>query len=182
VDATVARFGKFDVLVNNAGISPNFSIEDTTFEMWHRILSVNLDGAFLGTRIAIQHMKQWGGGSIVNISSIGAKTPSPASAGYCSSKAGVCVLSKSAALHCAVNRYNIRVNSVLPGPVATDMVNLLRDNPATRKNYDQMLAALPLARLATPAEVANTVVFLASDASSYITGADLVVDGAYSCW
>jgi NAD(P)-dependent dehydrogenase (short-subunit alcohol dehydrogenase family) len=182
IGQTLARFGRLDIMVNNAGISPNFTIEDTTVETWRHVMSVNLEGTFLGTKFGIEAMKRSGGGSIINISSIGAKTPSPGSFPYATSKAGICTLTKAAALHCATQSYNIRINSVLPGPVATDMVAAWRDNPATRANYDQMLAALPLKRLAKPEEVAAAVVFLASDASSYMTGADVIVDGAYSCW
>ena len=181
VTATVERFGRLDILVNNAAISESQSIEETTLAAWRRTMAANLDGPFLGTKLAIETMRYSGGGSIVNICSMAAEITSAVNTAYSASKAGVRLLTKSAALHCAEQGYNIRVNSVSPGAIDTDMLKLLRDNPETRHVYDQMLESMPLKRLARPEEIANAVVFLASDESSYCLGTDMMVDGAFTC-
>jgi NAD(P)-dependent dehydrogenase (short-subunit alcohol dehydrogenase family) len=180
--STLARFGRLDVLVNNAGISPFMSIEEASLQDWRRVMAVNSDSAFLGTKAAIGVMKSTGGGSIINIASISAKVTAPPVPAYSASKAAICMLSKSAALHCATQNYNIRINSVLPGPVATDMVVSFRNDPEHRAAYDRMIEGMPMHRLAEPNEIAKVVVFLALDAPSYMTGADIIVDGGFSCW
>ncbi len=175
-----AELGPVSIVVNNAGIAAPGSAEDTTLADWQRIHAVNLDGVFLGTKHGILAMKAHGG-SIVNMSSIKAIAATSFSTAYDSSKGAVRIFSKSAALHCAESRYNIRVNSVHPGWVRTEMVEegmaKLEDGDAL---MDQIRALHPIGRFGEPEEIANAVLFLASDEASFITGAELVVDGGYT--
>jgi 3(or 17)beta-hydroxysteroid dehydrogenase len=177
VRETDAEFG-LDILVNNAGIALLKDIENTSLDEWRRIHEVNLDGVFLGCKHAIAAMKRRGGGSIVNVSSIAGMIGHHSLAAYCSSKAGVRLLTKSVALHCARRGYNIRCNSVHPSFAATPMVDAMIENardPA--KMRDALTRAAPLGRLAEPIDVARTILFLASDESAFTTGAEFVVDG-----
>ena len=175
-----ADLGPVSIVVNNAGVAAPGSAEDTTLADWQRIHAVNLDGVFLGTKHGILAMKSHGG-SIVNMSSIKAIAATSFSTAYDSSKGAVRIFSKSAALHCAESRYNIRVNSVHPGWVRTEMVEegmaKLEDGDAM---MDQIRALHPIGRFGEPEEIANAVLFLASDEASFITGAELVVDGGYT--
>ncbi len=174
-------FGRLDVLVNSAGITLVKTIEETTLEEWRRVLDVNLTGTFLGTKAAIAAMKETGGGSIVNLSSVEGLVGNPHLPAYTASKAGVRLLSKSAALQCARAGYRIRVNSVHPGYIATPMTTdaiSLAPNPSALE--DRITRAHPLGRLGTADEVASGIVFLASDEASFITGTELVIDGGYS--
>lgn len=177
-DAVVAEFGRVDVLVNNAGIVLLKDIETTTLDDWRRLMAVNLDGTFLGCKHAIRVMKERGGGSIINLSSVAGIVGSGNLAAYSASKGAVRLLSKSVALHCARKGYNIRSNSVHPSfvetPMLRSMIAAARD-PA--KMEASFTAAAPLGRLAQPIDVARTVLFLASDESAFTTGAELVVDG-----
>ena len=176
-DAIVRDHGRLDVLVNNAGVVLLKDIEATTLAEWRDLMAVNHDGVFLGCKHAVRVMKE-GGGAIVNISSVAGLIGHPALAAYCASKGGVRLLTKSVALHCARRGYNIRCNSVHPSFVDTPMLDgmlTLTDDPAkTRSGWS---AAAPLGRLAQPAEVARTILFLASDESAFTTGAELVIDG-----
>ena len=179
VSEAVAKFGHLDILVNNAGIGEIGTIEDTSFEDWRRTMAVNLDGVFLGLRSAVKAMKGHGGGSIINISSIEGIVGNRLVAAYNASKGGVRILSKSAALHCAESGYGIRVNSVHPGFVPTTMVaNAAADAPPGFS--EEALRDTPLGRFGAPEEIANTVLFLASDEASFVTGAELVVDGGFT--
>jgi 3(or 17)beta-hydroxysteroid dehydrogenase len=177
-DAAVSEFGRLDVLVNNAGIALLKDIEATTLEEWRSLMAVNLEGVFLGCKHAVRVMKGHGGGSIVNMSSVAGIIGHGGLPAYCASKGGVRLLTKSVALHCARKGYNIRCNSVHPSfadtPMLQRMVASARDPEKTQANYR---AAAPLGRLARPIEVAQTVLFLASDESAFTTGAELVVDG-----
>jgi len=178
VDKTVAGLGRLDILVNNAGIGPLGSIEKTTLEEWRGVHAVNLDGVFLGCKHGIPHLRAAGGGSIVNMSSVAGLIGHPALAAYCASKGGVRLLTKSVALHCARRGYNIRCNSVHPSFADTPMLDSMlarTDDPA--KMRSAWSAAAPIGRLAQPAEVARTILFLASDDSAFTTGAELVIDG-----
>jgi NAD(P)-dependent dehydrogenase (short-subunit alcohol dehydrogenase family) len=167
------RYGKLDVLVNNAGILLRRSIEEMTVEEWDRIMAVNLKGVFLGTKAAIPAMRRAGGGSIINISSTAGLVGSPGgSSAYAATKGGVRLFTKATAIQHAKD--NIRCNSVHPGPVATDMIRDTLENPEL---WAQRLQRLPMARAATPEEVAYGVLFLASDESAYMTGSELVIDG-----
>jgi len=178
----VEAHGSLDVLVNNAGIVITGTAEDASLEDWQRTQRVNLDAVFLGTREAIRVMKSRGG-SIINISSIEGIIGDPMTAAYNASKGGVRVFSKSAALHCAAQGYGIRVNSVHPGFILTPMVqNALAAMPATEGAdfHARVLASIPVGAMGEPRDIANGVLFLASEESRYMTGAELVIDGGYT--
>jgi 3alpha(or 20beta)-hydroxysteroid dehydrogenase len=164
VQATLDAFGKLDVLVNNAAILKIRLIENTTAEAFRRLVDVNLTGTFLGVRSVIAPMRDAGGGSIVNISSTAGLVGTPGHGAYGAAKWGVRGLTKTAALELACDK--IRVNSVHPGPIETPMLP-----PGVNEN------AVPLSRYGTTADVAELVLFLASDASSFITGAEVSIDG-----
>jgi 3(or 17)beta-hydroxysteroid dehydrogenase len=177
-EAVVAEFGRIDVLVNSAGVALLKDIEATTFDEWRALMAVNLDGTFLGCKHAVRVMKERGGGSIVNMSSVAGLIGNGNLAAYSASKGGVRLLTKSVALHCARKGYAIRCNSVHPSFVETPMLRAMiaagRDPAKMEANC---VSAAPLGRLAQPVEVARTILFLASDESAFTTGAELVVDG-----
>ena len=175
LDAIQARYGRVDVLVNNAGIAAEGAIEDVTLEAWRRVMAVNLDGTFLGCKHAVRRMKQTGGGSIVNISSIGGLKGSMTGPAYGASKAAVWNLTRTVALSCARNGYGIRCNSLHPGLTHTPMMDRASPEMITR-----LVAGIPLGRLAEPLDIARAALYLASDESSYTTGTSLVVDGGYT--
>jgi len=181
ITETLQRFGRLDVLVNNARVALAKSVEETTVEDWRWLLSVNLDGVFLGTKFAIAAMKQSGGGSSVNLSSIEGIVGDPNLAAYNASKGGLRMLTKSAALHCASSGYNIRVNSIHPSYIWTPMVeNFLQsqgDVAAGRKHLDSLH---PIGHVGEPDDIAYAVVYLASDESKFITGTELIIDGGYT--
>ena len=174
--ATVERYGRLDVLVNNAGISGRSMVEDTRVEDWERVMDINAKGVFLGTRYAIPEMQKVGGGSIVNISSqlglVGTDNSSPQ---YQASKGAVRIFTKTTAIQYAAD--GIRANSVHPGPIVTPMTEERRADPATR---ELMLSRIPLARYGQPMDVAYGVLYLASDESSFVTGSELVIDGGWT--
>lgn len=180
VAATVARFGRLDVLLNNAGIAiTGQTLMTHSLETWRRTLSVNLDGVFLGLRHAGPAIAESGGGSVINVSSIMGKVASPGAAAYCASKGGVLMLTKAAALEWAP--LNIRVNSLHPGYIETPLVsNILREVEDGNAVRDLLISRHALGRLGAPREIADAVVFLASDESSFMTGSELVVDGGYT--
>ncbi|MBT3942443.1 MAG: glucose 1-dehydrogenase [Chloroflexi bacterium] len=175
VATTVSRFGKLDLLVNNAGISGS-DPDRTNTDAWDRLMEINAKGVFLGVKHAVPEMKKLGSGAIVNISSIsGVVGQEYVHMGYSASKGAVRLLTKSAAVQYASD--GIRINSVHPGvmdPMRTSKIT------ATSGVRDQMLATVPLGREGTRLEVANAVLFLASDEASYITGAELMVDGGFT--
>ena len=176
VETAVTRFGKLDVLVNNAGIVMRASIEDTSAGDWDRMLDVNAKGVFLGTKAAIPAMRRAGGGSIVNISSIsGMVGEQLASASYNASKGAVRTFTKSAAIQYA--KEGIRINSVHPGTIDTPMGHARLANPELQRQTE---ASHPMGRTGQPDEVAYGVLFLASDESSFMTGSELVIDGGYT--
>jgi NAD(P)-dependent dehydrogenase (short-subunit alcohol dehydrogenase family) len=175
VAAAVAAFGKLDVLVNNAGISGGIDPDPMSTEAFDRLMNVNAKGVFLGMKHAVPAMRQAGGGSIVNISSIsGIAGQSMVHMGYNGSKGAVRVMTKSAAVQFA--RDGIRVNSVHPGVLPPMRTSRVTADPAVRA---AMLKGVPMKREGRVEEVAHAVLFLASDEASYITGAELVVDGGY---
>lgn len=182
ISATLERHGRLDILINNAGIGHFANVEDETLEGWRRILSINLDAVFIGTQKAIKAMKVRGG-SIVNISSIEGIIGEAPVAAYNASKGGVRIFTKSAALHCAEQGYGIRVNSIHPGyvitPLVTDSIAELPPDVAEAVHKD-LLSRIPLGRLAEAGEIAQAILFVASDESSYMTGAELVIDGGYT--
>jgi 3(or 17)beta-hydroxysteroid dehydrogenase len=177
-DAVASAFGRLDILVNSAGTVLLKDVEATTLAEWRDLMAVNLDGTFLGCKHAVRVMKHRGGGSIVNMSSVAGIVGHGGLAAYSASKGGVRLLTKSVALHCARKGYNIRCNSVHPSfaetPMLQSIIAAARD-PA--KMAAMCNAAAPLGRLAQPIEIARTILFLASDESSFTTGAELVVDG-----
>lgn len=177
-DAVVRDFGKLDIVVNSAGIVLFKDIETTTIEEWRDLIAVNLDGTFLGCKHAVRVMKQRGGGSIVNMSSVAGLIGSGHLAAYSASKGGVRLLTKSVALHCARRGYNIRCNSVHPSFAETPMLRGVIDGARNPEKLEKSFTtAAPLGRLARPDEIARTILFLSSDESSFTTGAEFVVDG-----
>lgn len=175
----VTTAGSLDVAVNNAGIVHNHPSEDLSDEHWRRVLSVNLDGVFYSCRAAGRRMLQQGAGSIINTGSMSghiSNRPQPQSA-YNTAKAGVIHLTKSLAGEWAAR--GVRVNSVSPGYVGTELTKRGLSNEEWRRAW---IDGTPMNRVAEPREIAPAVVFLASDASSYCTGTDLVVDGGYTVW
>jgi len=175
VSEAVARFGRLDILVNNAGISGRSNVEDTTVEMWDRVMDINAKGVFLGTKAVIPQMRKLGGGSIINISSIYGIVGSGGSAAYHASKGAVRLFTKSTAIQYA--RESIRSNSIHPGPIATPMTETSR---AEREINQRMLDGTPMGRWARPEEVAYGALYLASDESSFVTGSELVIDGGWT--
>jgi NAD(P)-dependent dehydrogenase (short-subunit alcohol dehydrogenase family) len=192
IEATTGEFGTLDVLVNNAGVGPTKSLLETTLEDWHAVLRINLDGVFLGTRAGVEAMRplpsrpRHQSGSIVNISSILGLVGLSEAAAYSASKGAVRLLSKSVALECAAKGWNVRVNSIHPGFIATPMVAEAIKRFATQAGTDletqhRAFADLhPLGRLGQAEEIAAAILFLASDESSFVTGSELVVDGGYT--
>ena len=173
VETAERRYGKVDVLVNNAGILIRKSIEETTAEDWDRIMAVNVKGVFLGTRAAIPAMRRAGGGSIINISSTAGLVGSPyGSSAYTATKGAVRLFTKATAIQHAKDR--IRCNSVHPGPIETDMLRDTLSDPVLR---EERLNRVPLHRIGRVEDVAYGVLYLASDESSFVTGSELVIDG-----
>lgn len=171
VDAAVERFGRIDVLVNNAGIAQYISVDDITEDDWERVLSVNLKGVFFCSQLVLRHMKHWGHGKIINISSQAGRTGGYFNgAHYAASKAGIINLTKSFAK--AAAPYSVLVNCITPGVISTEMNRALTD-----KQSELLRQSIPLKRFGTPEEVAEVVAFLASDACSYMTGATIAVNG-----
>jgi 3(or 17)beta-hydroxysteroid dehydrogenase len=176
VAATISRFGKLDVLVNNAGIGGAGRVEDTTLEDWHRVMEVNATGVFLGTKAAIPALRRAGGGAIVNISSqLGLVGMDDSSPQYQASKGAVRLLTKHTALQYA--KEGIRANSVHPGPIVTPMTEKRRADPTIRA---RMVSRIPLGRYGEAEEIAYGVLYLASDESRFVTGSELVIDGGWT--
>jgi NAD(P)-dependent dehydrogenase (short-subunit alcohol dehydrogenase family) len=182
VDEVLKRHGHLDVVVNNAGIAVIAPIEQETLAGWRKTQAVNMEGVFLGTREAVRVMKERGG-SIINISSIEGIIGEPMVPAYNASKGGVRIFTKSVAIYCAQQGYRVRVNSVHPGYVGTPLVagalDALPPDQAAALQQD-LIGRIPLGRLGEPREIANAVLFLASDESSYMTGSELVIDGGYT--
>jgi len=176
VRAAMREFGRIDVLVNNAGIGiPPRVMESVAPEDHRRTMAVNLDGVLFGMRAVVPAMRDGGGGSIVNISSIDGIVGVAGMTSYAASKFAVTGLTRSAALE--LGRFGIRVNSVHPGVIASPMVD--QAPPEVRARLDRLMAQQPIPRMGAPEEVAALVLFLASDESSYCTGAQFVIDGGH---
>jgi NAD(P)-dependent dehydrogenase (short-subunit alcohol dehydrogenase family) len=173
------QLGRLDILVNCAGFfKPNVSFEDTSLDLWRQHFAVNSDGVFLGCKHAIKSMKSTGGGCIVNISSGLALRVSTKGPAYSASKAAVIATTKLAALHSAENGYGIRVNCILPGPVDTPMLKRNVSAGESEEDYLNKIAqSHPIGRIGQSHEIADAVVFLCSDESSFITASTLAVDG-----
>lgn len=177
VETTVKTLGGLNILVNCAGVLQYGSIEETPFEVWRNTLAINLDGTFLGCRAAVRNMDK-GGGAIVNLSSVSGMIGHADSAAYDASKGGVRLLTKSVALYCAREGYGIRCNSVHPGGTDTPMArNHWQASPDPKAEEDAWLATLPIGRFAKAEEIAALILFLASDEASFVTGAELCIDG-----
>ena len=178
VDSVVAAFGKLDILVNSAGIGTKGNIETETLADWRKVHAVNVEGTFLGCREAVRVMKETGGGSIVNLSSVAGIIGDAQTIAYCASKGAVRLLTKSAALHCGRSGYKIRVNSVHPSFADTAMVQeLIASSKNPERVREGLARAAPLGRLGRAEEIAAAILYLASDELSFTTGAEIVVDG-----
>lgn len=170
-----SHFGGLDILVNNAGITQTVAFEDATMEQFHRVMNINYFGTVLGCRAAIPAMRRRGGGAIVNLSSNSTRKIVPVAATYSPTKAAVANFTKIVAAQCA--RENIRANSIHPGATETPMIlndEIGADHPAIRAIID----LVPMGRMGKPHEQADVVAFLVSDEASYLTGAEIFVDGA----
>ena len=172
----IVKYKKIDILFNNAGIELEKPVTETTSEEWDRVMDVNLKGVFLGCKYAIPYMIRQGGGSIISTASAAGIVGNPNLAAYCASKGGIVLLTKEMALDYAKN--NIRVNCVCPGAIMTPMLQrFIEKSPEPEETKRAMAEAHPLGRLGKPEEVANAVLFLASEESSFVTGHALLVDG-----
>jgi len=189
VGAAAQRFGGLDILVNNAGVFLGMSLEEATLADWHRLCAVNLTGVFLGTKLALPALRESGqksqqGSVIVNLSSVAGLVGSPSDPLYSMTKGGVALFTKSTALEFARKGYRIRVNSMHPGTIETEMgdqVLVVRARNLGTNDLEparQMsLARIPIGRIGTVADIAKGIVFLASDDAAFMTGAGLVIDG-----
>jgi len=190
IAATIARFGGLDILVNNAGIETSAFFDDCELADFRRVMAVNVDGVFLGIKHGIRAMRPGGpagkGGTIVNLSSVAGIIGLPSLGAYCASKGAVRLMTKAAGVECGRLGYGIRVNSIHPAIVKTEMgINVVRNfarlglapDEATADAYVKSLHPLGYGQ---PADIASAALFLASDASSWMTGAELVVDGGAS--
>jgi NAD(P)-dependent dehydrogenase (short-subunit alcohol dehydrogenase family) len=175
-----AHMEGMSVLVNNAGIIGSGSIEELSFADWRRTHEVNLDGVFLGAKYALPYLRKNQPGSIINLSSIAGLIASHSMPAYNSSKAAVWMLSKSIALHCAREKLDIRCNSVHPTFINTPILDELRRQYGTAAAEEKLARQVPLGRIGEPADVAFAVLYLASDESRFVTGAELKVDGGIS--
>lgn len=175
--------GRLDVLVNNAGIGEGGTFESTSLEMFNRIMAINVGGVFLGCKYAIPLMERSGGGSVINVSSIFGIVADQLTIGYSASKGAVRSMTKSIALDCAARNTGVRVNSIHPGFIETPMVANLANlmpaeilDPYTARTVGQT----PLGRMGSPDELGDVIAFLASDASRYMTGSEVTVDGGFT--
>ncbi len=192
MDATVKKFGGLDILVNNAGIFVGKGVEDASMDEWHKLVAVNLTGVVLGTRAALPHLKKNAkqsahGAAIVNLASIAGLVGSQLDPLYSLTKGGVTLFTKSTALEFGRKGYKIRVNSIHPGLIETDMGQqtfVMRAKQVgtndTEKAREATLALHPIGRLGMASDIAKGIVFLASDDAGFMTGAGLVVDGGWT--
>jgi NAD(P)-dependent dehydrogenase (short-subunit alcohol dehydrogenase family) len=180
VNAVMDKYGRIDILVNNAGASPAMgSVLESDERLWETIMNLNLRGVYFVSQAVAKIMKKQGGGKIINMASIDGFNPEPGVSIYSISKAGVRMITKSFAKELAAD--NIQVNSIAPGPISTKMMNShwghLSPEEA-KKQKEEMCKRLPTGRVGEPDEIAGAAIYLASDASSYTTGAEIVIDGA----
>jgi NAD(P)-dependent dehydrogenase (short-subunit alcohol dehydrogenase family) len=177
------NLGRLDVVINNAGVGVGGPPEEQTLEQWRWLMSINLDGVFLGTKHAILAMKQNqpSVGSIINLSSIEGIVGDPNLGAYNASKGGVRLYTKSVALYCAQQRLNIRANSIHPGYIWTPMVeNYLAEHGDVTEGRKAIDAMHPVGHMGEPDDIAYGALYLASDESKFVTGAELVIDGGYT--
>ncbi|ACZ43021.1 short-chain dehydrogenase/reductase SDR [Thermobaculum terrenum ATCC BAA-798] len=173
VEAAVDRFGKLDIMVNNAGIEQRMPFLETPLEVWEKVIAVNLTGTWLGCQEAARQMvRQGGGGRIINISSVHEDLPMPTNSPYCAAKGGVRMLARTLAVELAPHK--ITVNNIAPGAIETPMNSNLKEHPEL---LQQLLHEIPLGRIGRPEEVAQLALYLASEAASYITGSTYFIDG-----
>ena len=178
LDETVKRFDRLDILINSAGMVLIADVEQITLEDWRKVHAVNLDGTFLGCKHGVRVMKEFGVGSIINLSSVSGMIGGFNLAAYNSSKGAVRMLTKSVALHCARAGYGIRCNSIHPTFIETPMLeSMIRDSPDPEKARQTLVRQVPLRRIGKPDDVANMIVYLASDESTFVTGTEMVIDG-----
>ncbi len=168
------RFGKLDILVNNAGFGKFASIAETSLAQWRSILAVNLDSVFLGTKAMLPLLAASGNGAIVNMSSIRGIVAGVGTGSYCAAKGGVRMFTKATAIECAAAGNGVRANSVHPGHIATPLTAPAYANPEIAK---ALMDDVPIGRIGEAEEIADAILFLASDESRYMTGAELVIDG-----
>jgi glucose 1-dehydrogenase len=169
----VQRFGHLDIMVNNAGIEEKHPFLETPLALWDKVIAVNLTGPWLGAQAAARQMVQQGrGGRIINISSVHEDLPMPTNAPYCAAKGGLRMLMRTIAVELAPHQ--ITVNNIGPGAVDTPMDAPLKEHPELMK---QLLAEIPLGRMAQPDEIGELAVYLASDAAAYVTGSTYFIDG-----
>ncbi|SEG70652.1 glucose 1-dehydrogenase [Paenibacillus sp. UNC499MF] len=174
VEKAVEQFGKVDVLVNNAGISTDSTLDTFTMENWDKVMSINLTGCVIGMKYVVPEMRKAGGGSIVNISSIAGIVALNFTNGYTAAKGALRSLSKASAVELAPDK--IRVNSVHPGIIVTPMIQEALDQGAGH----MFETGTPLPRLGKPEDIAYGVLYLASDESSFVTGTELIIDGGWT--
>jgi 3(or 17)beta-hydroxysteroid dehydrogenase len=180
MDAIAAAHARLDIVVNNAGIAYAGNIEDASLEQWRHTMTVNVDGVFLGCKHGVSAMKKTGGGSIINLSSIDGIIGEAELAAYCASKGAVRTLTKAVAIHCAEKKYGIRCNSIHPGYIWTPQTErYLRDLGRLEEEREKAVSRHPIGFLGEPNDVAFMVLYLASDESKFVTGAEMVVDGGY---
>lgn len=175
-----AAMGGISVLVNNAGISRGGDIEQLSFEDWKLVMSVNVDSVFLGTKHALKYLRQNQPGSIVNISSIAGLIAGHNSPAYNASKSAVWLLSKGIGLHCAKQGLDVRSNSIHPTFIDTPILDPLRQRFGKEEAEAKLARQVPLGRIGTPEDIANAVLYLASDESRFMTAAELKLDGGIS--
>ena len=173
IDRTVQEFGKLDIFVNNAGIEKKMPFLETPLDLWNKIIAVDLTGPFMCAQAAAQQMvKQGGGGRIINISSVHEDLPMPTNSPYCAAKGGLRMLMRTICVELAPHK--ITVNNIGPGAIETPMDAPLKEHP---KEMHQLLSEIPLGRMGKPEEVGKLAVYLASDASAYVTGSTFFIDG-----
>ena len=171
---TVKEFGRVDILVNNAGVIGRYDFLEITEEEWDRVMDINLKGTFLCGQAFARQMAKQSSGVILNIASVNAYSLNPTTVHYCTSKGGVCTLTKGMAL--ALAKAGVRVNAIGPGPVYTDLSKDRLDDPQA---LAATVAHIPMGRVAQPADLTGAAVFLASDEAAYVTGITLFVDGGW---
>jgi len=178
VGQTVDQLGSIGILVNSAGTGKATNIEDTTLEDWHRVMAINADGTFLGCKHGVIAMKETGGGAIVNLSSVSGLIGGHNMTAYNASKGAVRLLTKSVALHCARKGYDINCNSVHPAFILTPMVeSMIERSRDPASTVGKLEAQIPLGRMGEATDVADMIVYLSSDESRFVTGAEFVIDG-----
>ena len=175
IQTTIETYGGLDILVNNAGMRGSDTLAQTSVEDWDRMMDVHAKGAFLGTKYGAAEMKKGGGGSIINVSSMAGLVGSSGATSYHAAKGAIRLLTKAVAVQLADD--GIRVNSVHPGYAVTPMTRQLFQDPSAAR---WRLERVPMGRFATADEIAYGILYLASDESSYVTGAELVIDGGYT--